>query len=210
MDHSKMFSMGQQAFSVALANVNDAMARLRLVVEHRGGTMLPLTEPLTIALCDDRQIQFDTTEAFKLDWRMDGPNPHERLMKLLEQYPGPAERGRQFKDSVARNDLAQLIDTLPPAKVAELLRTLKAGLLPVACADAVDSGGEPVADAFGSAVVQRDDDAAAGVPINSEDAKLPATGSGKHIDFDPAFVGHDVVAAAVHSDSPGEISERSA
>ena len=212
MNQRKTFSMGQQAFSVAMANVNAAMARLRLVVEHRGGTMLPLTEPLTIALCDDRRIEFDTTEDFKLDWWIDGRSPHDRLMKLLEQYPGPAERDRQFRDSIARNDLAELISALPPAKVAELLRTLKADSSPVAGADAVDPGGEAVADAFGGAVVQRDDDPAPGVSINSEDAKFPATGRRKHFDFDPAFIGEDIVpvAAVVHSDSPVETSEPSA
>jgi len=125
--HGKIFSMGTQPFSVAMANVNDAMARLRLVVEHRGGTMLPLTEPLTIALCDDRRIEFDTTEDFKLDWWIEGKNPHKRLLALLEQYPSAAEVNRQSAEAVAACALAERIVKLSPEALGFITRYLEDG-----------------------------------------------------------------------------------
>lgn len=197
--------------SGAIAAVNEAMGRLRLVIEHRGGTMLPFADLAAIGLCDGFNVFIDKTQALRVFTRRSSENHHDRLIALLKDHPSREQEDAEMSAMWARNHLHMLVTKLSPEKVDSMMRALDAEFAAsaaVAVGDAVDPVGEPVAKQGSGANIKIDDDVVGVAIVGGEKLDVAAAGAIARPHAERA-VGEVQSGAVAHGDSPVEAPEPS-
>lgn len=124
-DEARAYFTAPPQLDGAVAAVSEAMARLRLVIEHRGGTMLPLAAITPIAVCDGFNVFIDKTEALRVFTRRSSENHHDRLIALLKEHPSDEDVMNSLSASVARYDLVSRLNKLSDETIDLFVRDLE-------------------------------------------------------------------------------------